>query len=74
MNDGYTGPKYGWLGESSEIIANLIMGVTSNVDVLKLRYKNIFTNDRRIINIDPTFFKYNPPASNMPSDKDSRSI
>lgn len=66
MNDGYTGPKYGWLGESSEIIANLIMGVTSNIDVLKLRYKNIFTNDRRIINIDPVFFKYNPPASNMP--------
>jgi hypothetical protein len=66
MNDGYSGPKYGWLGESSEIIANLIMGVTSNKEVLKLRYKNIFTNDKRIINIDPEFFKYNPPASNMP--------
>jgi len=66
MNDGYTGPRYGWLGESSEIISNLIMGVTSNKDVLKLRYKNIFTNDKRIINIDPEFFKYNPPASNMP--------
>lgn len=66
MNDGYTGPRYGWLGESSEVISNLIMGVTSNKDVLKLRYKNIFTNDKRIINIDPEFFKYNPPASNMP--------
>ena len=66
MNDGYTGPKYGWLGESSEIISPLLMGITSNKDVLKLRYKKIFTNDRRIINIDPNFFKYNPPASNMP--------
>ena len=66
MNDGYNGPKYGWLGESSEIIAPLIMGVTSNKDILKLRYKKIFTNDRRIINIDPEFFSYNPPASNMP--------
>ena len=66
MNDGYNGPKYGWLGESSEIIAPLIMGVTSNKDILKLRYKKIFTNDRRIINIDPQFFSYNPPASNMP--------
>lgn len=66
MNDGYTGPKYGWLGESSEIISSLIMGVTSNKDVLKLRYKNIFTNDQRIIKIDPKFFIYNPPASNMP--------
>jgi hypothetical protein len=66
MTDKYTGPKYGWLGESSEIISSLIMGVTSNKDVLKLRYKNIFTNDRRIIKIDPDFFLYNPPASNMP--------
>lgn len=66
MNDGYAGPRYGWLGESSEIIAPLIMGVTSNKDVLKLRYKKIFTNDKRIVNIDPTFFVYNPPASNMP--------
>ena len=66
MNDGYKGTRYGWLGESSEIISNLIMSVTSNKDVLKLRYKHIFTNDKRIINIDPNFFKYNPPASNMP--------
>lgn len=66
MNDGYRGPRYGWLGESSEIIAPLIMGVTSNKDVLKLRYKKIFTNDKRIVDIDPTFFVYNPPASNMP--------
>lgn len=66
INDGYTGTKYGWLGESSEIISSLLMGVTSNKDVLKLRYKKIFTNDRRIIDIDPSFFCYNPPASNTP--------
>ena len=66
MNDGYSGPKYGWLGESSEIIPQLLMGITTNKDVLKSKYKNIFTNDHRIISIDPDFFKYNPPASNMP--------
>lgn len=66
INDGYTGPKYGWLGESSEIIPHLINGCVSNKDVLKLKYKNIFTNDRRIINLDSSFFRYNPPASNMP--------
>jgi hypothetical protein len=66
VNDGYSGPKYGWLGESSEIIPQLLMGITTNKDVLKLKYKNIFTNDRRIISIDPAFFKYSPPASNMP--------
>lgn len=66
MNSSYKGTRYGWLGESSEIISNLIMGVTSNKNILKLKYKNIFTNDRRIISIDSEFFKYNPPASNMP--------
>lgn len=66
VNDNYGGPKYGWLGESSEIISGLLMAVTNNKDVLKLKYKNIFTNDKRIIKIDPEFFKYAPPASNMP--------
>jgi len=66
INDDYSGPKYGWLCESSEIIPNLINGCASNKNVLKLKYKSIFTNDRRIINLDPTFFRYNPPASNMP--------
>lgn len=66
INDEYKGPKYGWLCESSEIIPHLINGCVANKDVLKLKYKNIFTNDRRIINLDPVFFCYNPPASNMP--------
>lgn len=66
MNDDYPGPKYGWLGESSEIISHLVNGSVLNKDVLKLKYKNIFTNDRRVIEKDPEFFKYNPPASNMP--------
>jgi hypothetical protein len=66
IDDVYDGPKYGWLGESSEIISNLILATTKNIDILKLKYKNIFTNDYRIINLDPIFFRYNPPASNMP--------
>lgn len=70
INDGYRGPRYGWLGESSEIIPNLIRGVTSNKDVFKMKYKKIYTNDRRVIEIDPQFFAYCPPASNMPWVKD----
>jgi hypothetical protein len=66
INDVYNGSRYGWLGESSEIISNLILATTSNIDILKLKYKNIFTNDYRLINLDPIFFRYNSPASNMP--------
>lgn len=66
MNDGYSGKKYGWLGESSEIISNLVNGSVLNKDILKMKYTKIFTNDRRIIEKDPNFFVYNPPASNMP--------
>jgi hypothetical protein len=66
INDGYKGPRYGWLGESSEIISNLIRGVTSNRSLFKMKYKKIYVNDKRILEIDPEFFEYCPPASNMP--------
>lgn len=66
INDGYTGPKYGWLGESTEIIKFLIHQASQHKNELKKYYKCIFTNDRRLIELDQEFFKYNPPASNMP--------
>jgi hypothetical protein len=66
LKDGYHGPRYGWLGESSEIIPNLLTIASSNIDGLKKYYKKIFTNDRRLIEKDPSFFYYNPPSSNVP--------
>jgi hypothetical protein len=66
LKDEYPGIKYGWLGESSEIIAHIINAIIQNKPILKAIYKNIFTNDRRLINLDPEFFLYNPPASNVP--------
>lgn len=65
-NDGYKGPRYGWLGESSEIISQLVNFAYIHKEELKKCYKCIFTNDRRLIEKDESFFKYNPPASNMP--------
>jgi len=66
VNDNYSGPKYGWLGESSEIIHHLIAAIERDIFTFKKCYKKIFTNDRRLIEKDPEFFNYNPPASNCP--------
>lgn len=66
----YHGPKYGWIGESSEIIHSLLFAIEKNLDKYKSKYKKIFTNDRRFIELDPSFLEYCPPASNRPWVKD----
>lgn len=53
--------RYGWFAESSSIIPHVINGVLENLSFHKHRFKYIFTHDKRIIDIDPTFFKYTPP-------------
>lgn len=65
-NDNYPGPKYGWLGESSEIIWQIVDYIKDNLPHFKQNYKKIFVNDKRIVEIDRDFFIYSPPASNMP--------
>lgn len=50
--------NYGWLLESSAIIPTIIEHVKSNLDFYKSNYKMIFTHDDRILQIDPSFFKY----------------
>jgi len=57
---------FGWLGESSEVIPKLIDDILTKKDLYKSKLKCIFTHDYRLINKDPIFFQYNPPASNMP--------
>lgn len=57
---------FGWVGESSEVIVPLLEEILQNIDKYKEAFRNIFTHDRRLIEIDPDFFRYNPPASNMP--------
>lgn len=65
-NDGYTGIKYGWIGESTEIVFNVIQTISDHLNKFKENYFKIFTNDRRLIELDNSFFVYNPPASNVP--------
>jgi len=66
LNDAYKGPKYGWLGESSELSVNLMNELTPIIAVLKQKFIKIFVNDYRLIELDKKLFCYNPPASNLP--------
>jgi hypothetical protein len=53
-----TKKNYGWLAESSAIIPHLINRVIHNLGYFKENFEYIFTHDRRIIDIDPSFFKF----------------
>lgn len=58
-----TKENYGWFCESSAIIPNVIDRVINNLSHYKTKFKYIFTHDRRIVDIDKSFFKFNvPPA------------
>jgi hypothetical protein len=53
--------NFGWLAESSSIIPNIITEVKSNLDKYKEKFKYIFTHDKRIVELDPDFFKFTLP-------------
>jgi len=52
---------FGWLAESSSIIPSVVEWVLKHPDFFKQYYKHIFTHDKRIIKMDPSFFKFAPP-------------
>lgn len=59
-----TDPKkknFGWFSESSAVIPKIIEDVKNNITVYKEKYEFIFTHDKRIIEIDPSFFKFTLP-------------
>ena len=56
-----TKKNYGWVAESSSIIPQVVDGVKKNLQTLKENYEMIFTHDRRIVNLDPSFFKFTLP-------------
>lgn len=58
--------KYGWICESTEIVLNAITKILNNKDHLKQIYKKIYTNDKRLIEIDKELFDYNMTSSNVP--------
>jgi hypothetical protein len=53
--------NFGWFAESSAIIPTIIDQVKNNLDFYKTNFKYIFTHDKRIISIDPEFFKFVVP-------------
>jgi hypothetical protein len=53
--------NYGWLAESSAIIADVIEKICNNLNYFKQKYEFIFTHDRRIIEKDDQFFKFVVP-------------
>jgi hypothetical protein len=56
VKDSFGGPKYGWLGESSELSHDLLTHLKNINQILKQKYKKIFVNDKRIVDLDPNFF------------------
>ncbi len=56
-----TKKNYGWFGESSAIIPRYINLALSNINYFKEKYEYIFTHDKRIIEKDPSFFKFTIP-------------
>ena len=50
--------NYGWVQESSDIVPASVKYIKSNLDKCKQKFKFIFTHDKNLLNIDPTFFKY----------------
>lgn len=66
LKDSFSGPRYGWLGESSELMDEFLSHIKGKKEVLKQKFKKIFVNDNRFIELDQDLFVYNPPASNMP--------
>lgn len=53
--------NYGWFAESSSIIPTIIDSVKNNIDLYKEKFKYIFTHDKRVIELNPEFFKFTPP-------------
>jgi len=53
--------NFGWLAESSSIIPNIIDNVKNEINSYKEKFKYIFTHDKRIIDLDPEFFKFTLP-------------
>jgi hypothetical protein len=55
--------NYGWLCESSEIKPHVTQEVISDIEHYRKKFLFIFTQDMRIVEMEPSFFKFAfPPA------------
>lgn len=58
--------NFGWFCESSEVLPSLKDFLSHNIADVKRRFKKIFTCDYELISLDPSFFVFNYPGSNLP--------
>jgi hypothetical protein len=58
--------NFGWFCESSEVLPGLKDFLSRNLSVVRRRFKKIYTCDHDLISLDPSFFIFNPPGSNLP--------
>jgi hypothetical protein len=58
--------KFGWLCESREIATEIYNAVYQNPGRYRNKYAGIFTCEESLISMDPDFFLYAPPGSNLP--------
>lgn len=70
INKGKTTPnhpkKFGWFCESRYICKDVYDQLMADPGYYKSIYQKIFTCDSDLINLDPLFFIYSPPGSNLP--------
>lgn len=52
--------RFGWLLESKYIVPGLIEHIKSNLLQYKMAYKNIFTHNKELLDLDPNLFKWVP--------------
>jgi hypothetical protein len=58
--------NFGWFCESSEVLPGLKDFLAHNLGTVKRRFRKIFTCDYELISLDPSFFIFNYPGSNLP--------
>lgn len=63
---GNSSNNFGWFCESSEILPDLKEFIKNEYRSLRSKFIKIFTCDRELIELDPSFFEFNPPGSNLP--------
>lgn len=69
-NDGvnlpYNDKKFGWFCESRYIVKEVYDQIMADPQKYKRSYRNIFTCDQDLIDLDPNFFIFSPSGSNLP--------
>ena len=50
--------NYGWMAESSSVISNIVESAKVKLEEYRNKFELVFTHDKRIVEIDPSFYKF----------------